>query len=128
LLRRKGDLIYNETIYPHAPQNRNRYGHEKIKSMVNAYNIDAISIGNGTARAKPNSYRKLLLIERFRFYSFRGGCFGIFCIKIAREEFNYDVTVRGSISIGRRLSDPLAELVKLKSHWRRPIPARCGSK
>jgi uncharacterized protein len=81
--------------------------------MVNAYNIDAISIGNGTASRETEFLsRKLLLIERFRFYSFRGGCFGIFCIKI-REEFNYDVTVRGSISIGRRLSDPLAELVKL---------------
>jgi uncharacterized protein len=68
--------------------------------MVNAYNIDAISIGNGTASRETEFFiKKIALIERFRFHRFRGGCFGIFGIKIAREEFpNYDVTVRGSIS------------------------------
>jgi uncharacterized protein len=60
---------------------------KKIKSMVNAYNIDAISIGNGTASRETEFLSRKLLLERFRFYSFRGGCFGIFCIKIAREEF-----------------------------------------
>jgi uncharacterized protein len=59
-------LIYNETIYPHAPQTT--YGHEKIKSMVNAYNIDAISIGNGTASRETEFFiKKIALIERFRF-------------------------------------------------------------
>jgi uncharacterized protein len=115
LLRRKGDLIYNETIYPHAPQNRNRYGHEKIKSMVNAYNIDAISIGNGTAsRESRILHRKLLLIERFRFHCFRAGASVYSASKLLVRNLNFDVTVRGSSFLGRRLSDPLAELVSVK--------------
>ena len=107
-LDEKGDLLYNETIYPHAPQNETAMAMKKIKSMVNAYNIDAISIGNGTASRETESKPVQVFIVS------EAGASVYSASKIAREEFpNYDVTVRGSVSIGRRLSDPLAELVKI---------------
>lgn len=120
-LDEKGDLIYNETIYPHAPQSRSDSGEttmamKKIKSMVNAYNIDAISIGNGTASRETEFFIKKIAFDRTVqvFIVSEAGASVYSASKIAREEFpNYDVTVRGSISIGRRLSDPLAELVKI---------------
>ncbi|MEO8237299.1 MAG: Tex family protein [Flavobacterium sp.] len=115
-LDEKGDLLYNETIYPHAPQNEEAMAMKKIRSMVNSYKIDAISIGNGTASRETEFFIKKIAFEKPPqvFIVSEAGASVYSASKIAREEFpNYDVTVRGSISIGRRLSDPLAELVKI---------------
>ena len=115
-LDEKGDLLYNETIYPHAPQNEIAMAMKKIKSMVNAYNIEAISIGNGTASRETEFFIKKIAFDKpvQVFVVSEAGASIYSASKIARDEFpNYDVTVRGSVSIGRRLSDPLAELVKI---------------
>jgi len=115
-LDEKGDLLYNETIYPHQPQNETAMAMKKIKSMVNAYNIEAISIGNGTASRETEYFIKKIAFDKpvQVFMVSEAGASVYSASKIARDEFpNYDVTVRGSVSIGRRLSDPLAELVKI---------------
>ncbi|MEC5174246.1 Tex family protein [Chryseobacterium nepalense] len=115
-LDEKGDLLHNETIYPHAPQNESGMAMKKIRSMVNAYNIDAISIGNGTASRETEFFIKKIAFDKPLqvFVVSEAGASVYSASKIAREEFpSYDVTVRGAISIGRRLSDPLAELVKI---------------
>jgi uncharacterized protein len=115
-LDEKGDLLYNENIYPHAPQNETAMAMKKIKSMVNAYKIDAISIGNGTASRETEFFIKKIAFDKSVqvFIVSEAGASVYSASKIAREEFpDYDVTVRGSVSIGRRLSDPLAELVKI---------------
>lgn len=115
-LDEKGDLLNNETIYPHAPQNETAMAMKKIRSMVNAYNIEAISIGNGTASRETEFFIKKIAFDKpvQVFVVSEAGASVYSASKIAREEFsNYDVTVRGSVSIGRRLSDPLAELVKI---------------
>jgi protein Tex len=115
-LDEKGDLLYNETIYPHAPQNESAMAMKKIRSMVNAYNIEAISIGNGTASRETEFFIKKIAFDKpvQVFVVSEAGASVYSASKIAREEFpTYDVTVRGSVSIGRRLSDPLAELVKI---------------
>jgi uncharacterized protein len=115
-LDEKGDLLYNETIYPHAPQNEEAMAMKKIRSMVNSYKIDAISIGNGTASRETEFFIKKIAFDKpvQVFVVSEAGASVYSASKIAREEFpNYDVTVRGSVSIGRRLSDPLAELVKI---------------
>ncbi len=115
-LDEKGDLLYNETIYPHAPQKEDVMAMKKIRSMVNAYNIEAISIGNGTASRETEFFIKKIAFDKpvQVFIVSEAGASVYSASKIARDEFpNYDVTVRGSVSIGRRLSDPLAELVKI---------------
>ena len=115
-LDEKGDLLNNETIYPHAPQNDTAMAMKKIRSMVNAYNIEAISIGNGTASRETEFFIKKIAFDKpvQVFVVSEAGASVYSASKIARDEFpNYDVTVRGSVSIGRRLSDPLAELVKI---------------
>jgi len=115
-LDEKGDLLYNETIYPHQPQNETAMAMKKIKSMVNAYNIEAISIGNGTASRETEFFIKKIAFDKpvQVFVVSEAGASVYSASKIARDEFpNFDVTVRGSVSIGRRLSDPLAELVKI---------------
>jgi uncharacterized protein len=115
-LDEKGDLLYNENIYPHAPQNESGMAMKKIRSMVNAYNIQAISIGNGTASRETEFFIKKIGFENPPqvFVVSEAGASVYSASKIAREEFpRFDVTVRGAISIGRRLSDPLAELVKI---------------
>ena len=125
-LDEKGDLLYNETIYPHAPQKEDAMAMKKIRSMVNAYNIEAISIGNGTASRETEFFiKKIAFDTRAKGEQGEAKPIQVFVVseagasiysasKIARDEFpNYDVTVRGSVSIGRRLSDPLAELVKI---------------
>jgi uncharacterized protein len=115
-LDEKGDLLYNETIYPHAPQHEDAIAMKKIRSMVNAYKIDAISIGNGTASRETEFFIKKIAFDKpvQVFVVSEAGASVYSASKIAREEFpNFDVTVRGSVSIGRRLSDPLAELVKI---------------
>lgn len=115
-LDEKGDLLYNETIYPHAPQHEDAMAMKKIRSMVNSYKIDAISIGNGTASRETEFFIKKIAFDKpvQVFIVSEAGASVYSASKIARDEFpNYDVTVRGSVSIGRRLSDPLAELVKI---------------
>lgn len=116
-LDEKGDLLYNETIFPHAPQNEKAIAMKKIRSMVNAYKIDAISIGNGTASRETEFFIKKIAFDKPLqvFVVSEAGASVYSASKIARDEFpNYDVTVRGAVSIGRRLSDPLAELVKIE--------------
>ncbi|MBT0552084.1 Tex family protein [Riemerella anatipestifer] len=115
-LDEKGDLLYNETIYPHAPQNEIGVAMKKIRSMVNAYQVEAIAIGNGTASRETEAFIKKIAFDKDLqvFVVSEAGASVYSASKIAREEFpNYDVTVRGAVSIGRRLSDPLAELVKI---------------
>ena len=115
-LDENGNLLYNETIYPHAPQNESAMAMKKVKSMVNAYNIEAISIGNGTASRETEFFIKKIAFNRAVqvFVVSEAGASVYSASKIARDEFpTYDVTVRGSVSIGRRLADPLAELVKI---------------
>lgn len=115
-LDEKGDLLYNETIYPHAPQHESAIAMKKVKSMVNAYKIEAIAIGNGTASRETEFFIKKIAFDKpvQVFVVSEAGASVYSASKIAREEFpSYDVTVRGSVSIGRRLSDPLAELVKI---------------
>jgi uncharacterized protein len=115
-LDEKGDLLHNETIFPHPPQNETAMAVKKIKSLISAYNIEAISIGNGTAGRETEFFIKKIRFERDLevFVVSEAGASIYSASKIAREEFgNYDVTVRGAVSIGRRLSDPLAELVKI---------------
>ena len=115
-LDEKGDLLHNETVYPHAPQNESGMAMKKIRSMVNAYNIEAISIGNGTASRETEFFIKKIAFDRPLqvFVVSEAGASVYSASKIARDEFpGFDVTVRGAVSIGRRLSDPLAELVKI---------------
>ncbi len=117
-LDEKGDLLHNETIYPHAPQNESSMAMKKIRSMVNAYNIEAISIGNGTASRETEFFIKKIAFDNPPqvFVVSEAGASVYSASKIARDEFpEYDVTVRGAISIGRRLADPLAELVKIEA-------------
>ncbi|WP_430614704.1 Tex family protein [Flavobacterium sp. JP2137] len=115
-LDQNGNLLYNETIYPHPPQKEAAMAMKKIRSMVNSYKIDAISIGNGTASRETEFFIKKIAFDKpvQVFIVSEAGASVYSASKIAREEFsNYDVTVRGAVSIGRRLSDPLAELVKI---------------
>lgn len=115
-LDERGDLLYNETIYPNPPQNESAMGMKKIRSMVNAYNIEAISIGNGTASRETEFFIKKIAFDKpvQVFVVSEAGASVYSASKIARDEFpKYDITVRGSVSIGRRLADPLAELVKI---------------
>jgi len=115
-LNAQGGLEYNETIYPHPPQNKSLDAIKKINSLVDAYKIEAIAIGNGTASRETERLIKKIRFNRDVevFVVSEAGASIYSASKIARDEFpNYDVTVRGSISIGRRLADPLAELVKI---------------
>ena len=111
-----GKLLYNETIYPNPPKNEGKMAAKKIGTMVSAYKIDAIAIGNGTAGRETEQFIQNLILDRkvFSYMVNENGASIYSASKIAREEFpDYDVTVRGSVSIGRRLMDPLAELVKI---------------
>lgn len=112
----QGDLKHNETIYPHAPQNDSAGAIKKISSLVDAHKIEAIAIGNGTASRETEHLIKRIRFKRpiEVFVVSEAGASIYSASKIARDEFpNYDVTVRGAVSIGRRLADPLAELVKI---------------
>ncbi len=115
-LDRQGNLLHNETIYPHPPQNETALSVKKILTLVNAYKIEAIAIGNGTASRETEEFIKWVKLDRNIqvFVVSEAGASVYSASKVAREEFpDYDVTVRGSVSIGRRLMDPLAELVKI---------------
>jgi uncharacterized protein len=112
----QGNLLHNETIYPHPPQNEKSKSAAKVAHLVSAYAIDAIAIGNGTAGRETeqfiteNRYDRPVQV----FVVSENGASVYSASAIAREEFpEYDVTVRGAVSIGRRLADPLAELVKI---------------
>ncbi|UOB16134.1 Tex family protein [Abyssalbus ytuae] len=116
-LNQQGDLTHNETIYPHPPQKESVMAMKKISSLVNAYKIEAIAIGNGTASRETENLIKRIRFDRDLqvFVVSEAGASVYSASKIAREEFpSYDVTVRGAVSIGRRLADPLAELVKIE--------------
>lgn len=117
VLDEQGDLLHNENIYPHAPQNEKTQAIKKLKSLVNAYTIDAISIGNGTASRETENLVQNIAFDRPLkvFVVNEAGASVYSASKIARDEFpDKDVTVRGAVSIGRRLQDPLAELVKIE--------------
>ncbi len=115
-LDEQGTLLNNATIYPHPPQREISKSIKAIRNLVSAYNIQAIAIGNGTAGRETED-----LIKKIRFDKDivavmvnEAGASVYSASKVAREEFpQYDVTVRGAVSIGRRLMDPLAELVKI---------------
>lgn len=115
-LNEHGDLLHNETIYPHPPQNKALDAAKKINQLVESYQIQAIAIGNGTAGRETEAF-----IKNMKFFSDvkvfvvnENGASIYSASKVARDEFpDYDVTVRGAVSIGRRLMDPLAELVKI---------------
>lgn len=111
-----GQLIHNENIYPHPPQNQKQQAAAKVVNMVATYNIQAIAIGNGTAGRETESFIQNLRFDRKVqvFVVSENGASIYSASKIAREEFpEFDITVRGAVSIGRRLMDPLAELVKI---------------
>ncbi len=115
-LDEQGNLLHNENIYPHAPQNDKTNAIKKLKSLVNAYAIEAISIGNGTASRETENLVQNIAFDRPLkvFVVNEAGASVYSASKIARDEFpDKDVTVRGAVSIGRRLQDPLAELVKI---------------
>ena len=115
-LNAQGVLEHNETIFPHAPQNQAIEAIKKINFLVNAHKIEAIAIGNGTAsRETEQLVKKIQFTNNVAVFVVSEAGASIYSAsKIARDEFpNDDVTVRGSISIGRRLQDPLAELVKI---------------
>jgi uncharacterized protein len=112
----QGNLLHNETIFPHPPQNERTQAIRKIAQMVEAYNIEAISIGNGTASRETEQFIQSIQFDRKVqvFVVSESGASIYSASPIGREEFpTYDVTVRGAVSIGRRLMDPLAELVKI---------------
>ncbi len=112
----QGALIHNETIYPHPPQNEYAQATRKIQKMVEAYNIQAIAIGNGTAGRETEQFIQNVRYDHEVqvFVVSENGASIYSASKTARDEFpDYDVTVRGAVSIGRRLMDPLAELVKI---------------
>lgn len=112
----QGNLLHNETIYPHPPKNERAQAARKITTLVEQYSIDAIAIGNGTASRETEDFITNLQYARKvqAFVVSEDGASIYSASKIAREEFpDYDVTVRGAVSIGRRLMDPLAELVKI---------------
>lgn len=113
----QGNLLHNETTYPHPPQNEYAQATRKIQKMVEAYDIQAIAIGNGTAGRETEHFIQNIRYDRkvLVFVVSENGASIYSASKIARDEFpDYDVTVRGAVSIGRRLMDPLAELVKIE--------------
>ena len=112
----QGNLLHNENIYPHPPVSKPREAAQKIQKMMEAYRIEAIAIGNGTASRETEDFLKHLRFGRdLPIYMVSEQGASIYSAsKLAREEFpDYDVTVRGAVSIARRLMDPLAELVKI---------------
>ena len=114
----QGNLLHNETIFPHPPKKNIGPASNKIRGLVGAYKIDAIAIGNGTAGRETEQFIKRIRFDRDLqvFVVSEDGASIYSASKVAREEFpEYDVTVRGAVSIGRRLMDPLAELVKIEA-------------
>lgn len=115
-LNAQGDLVHNENIYPHPPRNERSQAMKKLSTLVEQYQIEAIAIGNGTASRETEALVKAIHFDRKVqvFVVSEAGASIYSASKVARDEFpQFDVTVRGSVSIGRRLIDPLAELVKI---------------
>ena len=115
-LDKQGKLLHNETIYPHPPQNEVKQSINKIENLVSAYKIEAIAIGNGTGGRETERLVKYMRFDKdvIAVVVNENGASVYSASSVARDEFpDYDVTVRGSVSIGRRLMDPLAELVKI---------------
>ncbi len=115
-INRQGHLLYHDTIYPNAPQNQQTVASQKLLSLTDKYKIEAIAIGNGTASRETESFVKSLTFkQKIPVYIVNEAGASIYSASdIAREEFpDKDITVRGAVSIGRRLQDPLAELVKI---------------
>ena len=116
VLSRQGDFRHYDTIFPHAPQNKKMEAEALLKMLVSKYDVEAIAIGNGTASRETESLVKSIKFDKHLpvFVVSEAGASIYSASKIAREEFpDKDITVRGAISIGRRLQDPLAELVKI---------------
>jgi len=115
-LNRQGNLLYHDAIYPNAPQNKQPEAEAQLKFLVDKYQIEAIGIGNGTASRETEAFVKKIKFDRqiSVFMVNEAGASIYSASEIAREEMpDKDVTVRGAVSIGRRLQDPLAELVKI---------------
>ncbi len=111
-----GNLLHNETIYPHKPHEKRTISIKKLSSLVSSFKIDAIAIGNGTASRETESFVKKIKFDKDLqvFVVSEDGASIYSASSVAREEFpQYDITVRGAVSIARRLMDPLAELVKI---------------
>ena len=116
ILDRQGKLLHNENIYPHPPHSQYKLASDKLKRMVLQYKVEAIAIGNGTAGRETENFVRKIPFERdvTAIVVNESGASVYSASPVAREEFpDYDVTVRGAVSIGRRLMDPLAELVKI---------------
>jgi len=116
VLDQQGNLLHNETIYPHPPESKVKEALNKIDYLVESYKIEAIAIGNGTAGRETEAFIKRIRFSRpvIAIAVNESGASIYSASDVAREEFpDYDVTVRGAVSIGRRLMDPLAELVKI---------------
>jgi len=112
----QGKLVHNETIYPHSGAQGAAKASERIRSLAAAFATEAIAIGNGTAGRETESFiRSLGLSEEIQVVMVDESGASIYSASsVAREEFpDHDLTVRGAVSIGRRLIDPLAELVKI---------------
>ena len=116
VINENGDLLYNTTVYPHPPQNQSFQAESAIENLVSKYKISAIAVGNGTAgRETMDLCRKIKFKNPVQVFQVNEAGASIYSAsETAREEFpDHDVTVRGAVSIGRRLMDPLAELVKI---------------
>ena len=117
----QGNLLHHEVIYPHPPRNQVRQATEALQRMINAYKIEAIAIGNGTASRESETFISNILQNSannfgniLKYVVSEDGASIYSASPVAREEFpDEDVTTRGAVSIGRRLMDPLAELVKI---------------
>ncbi len=115
-LDEQGCLLHNETLYPHPPQNNRKEAMKKVAHLIEQFDVQAIAVGNGTAgRETEQLVQNIRMDRKVRIFSVSENGASIYSAsKIAREEFpEYDVTVRGAVSLGRRLMDPLAELVKI---------------
>lgn len=115
-LNEEGSLLYDDVIYPHEPQNDKVKSAQKVQALVDRYKIEAIAIGNGTAgRETENFVKSIGLDKEVKVFLVNESGASIYSAsEVAREEFpDKDVTVRGAVSIGRRLADPLSELVKI---------------
>ena len=111
----QGALLHNETIYPHPPKNETVRSEQTLRRLLKDYAVEAVAIGNGTAGRETEEFVRALHVEGVEIFLVSEDGASVYSASAtAREEFpDYDVTVRGAVSIGRRLADPLAELVKI---------------
>ena len=111
----QGALLHNETVYPHPPKNETVRSEQTLRRLLKDYAVEAVAIGNGTAGRETEEFVRGLHVEGVEIFLVSEDGASVYSASAtAREEFpDYDVTVRGAVSIGRRLADPLAELVKI---------------